>query len=45
MALRGFEDYTVIGVDRDENTLAFARAHGAATWSRRTRRLPSPLRT
>jgi len=30
MALRGFEDYTVVGVDRDESTLACARARGAA---------------
>ena len=30
MALRGFEDYTVVGVDRDEATLTFAREHGVA---------------
>ncbi|MGI6029647.1 MAG: prephenate dehydrogenase [Candidatus Heteroscillospira sp.] len=28
MALRGFEDYTVVGVDTDGATLNFARAHG-----------------
>ena len=30
MALRGFEDYEVVGVDRDPATLAFARTHAAA---------------
>ena len=30
MALRGFEDYTIVGVDVDQATLEFARAHGAA---------------
>ena len=30
MALRGFEDYEVVGVDRDPDTLAFARDHGVA---------------
>ena len=30
MALRGFEDYELVGVDRDPDTLAFAAAHGVA---------------
>ena len=30
MALRGFEDYEIVGVDRDGATLDFARAHTAA---------------
>ena len=30
MALRGIEDYQVVGVDRDPATLDFARAHAAA---------------
>ena len=30
MALKGFEDYRVLGVDRDPATLDFARAHAAA---------------
>lgn len=30
MALRGFEDYEVVGVDRDAATLAFAESHAAA---------------
>ena len=30
MALRGFEDYEIVGVDRNEATLDFARAHTAA---------------
>ena len=30
MALRGFEDYEIVGVDRDPATLAFAAAHGVA---------------
>ena len=30
MALRGFEDYEIVGVDRDGATLASARAHAAA---------------
>ena len=30
MALRGFEDYTIVGVDVDQATLEFARTHGAA---------------
>ncbi len=30
MALKGFEDYEVVGVDSDPATLDFARAHGAA---------------
>ena len=30
MALRGFEDYEIVGVDRDGATLDFARAHAAA---------------
>lgn len=30
MALKGFEDVTRIGVDRDPDTLAFAKAHGVA---------------
>ena len=30
MALRGFEDSELVGVDRDPDTLAFAAAHGVA---------------
>ena len=30
MALRGFEDYELVGVDQDPDTLAFAAAHGVA---------------
>lgn len=30
MALRGFEDYEVVGVDRDPPTLAYARDHAVA---------------
>lgn len=30
MALKGFEDYTVVGVDADHATLEFAAAHGVA---------------
>lgn len=30
MALRGFEDYETVGVDRDPDTLDFAAAHGVA---------------
>ena len=30
MALRSFEDYEIVGVDRDGATLAFAREHAAA---------------
>lgn len=30
MALRGFENYEIVGVDRDPATLAFARAHRVA---------------
>lgn len=30
MALRGFEDYEIVGVDRDPATLEFAAAHGVA---------------
>ena len=30
MALRGFEDYTVVGVDRDPDTLVYARGNGVA---------------
>lgn len=30
MALRGFEDYEIVGVDKDPATLAFAAAHGVA---------------
>ena len=30
MALRGFEDYEIVGVDRDGATLDFAAAHGVA---------------
>ncbi len=30
MALKGFEDFEIVGVDRDPATLAFAAAHGAA---------------
>lgn len=29
MALRGFEDYEIVGVDVNEDTLAYAEAHGA----------------
>ena len=48
MALRGFEDYEIVGVDRNEATLDFARAHTAADTvercvdGRRGRSLPSP---
>ena len=30
MALRGFEDYTVVGVDTDEDTRIYAESHGVA---------------
>ena len=30
MALKGFEDYELVGVDRDPDTLAFAATHGVA---------------
>ena len=32
IALRGFEDYEIVGVDVSEPTLRFAREHGVADW-------------
>ena len=32
MALKGFEDYEIVGVDRDPATLEFARTHGVADY-------------